>query len=1389
MPKTRSRLLVSVLAAAATLFTLLPVGTDVAGAVAPADAPSGLTPNGENVGGNPQLSWDRVAGAARYRLVIDNDDSFASPITDTITYNSSYSPPALLPVGTLYWRVAGLDTGSGQGPWSTVATFTRFMDAPVALAPANGAAIDYPGTSPTFSWTPTPATKSYVLEVDDAPNFPTPTRIVTRTTSHTPLQLEAPGQTYYWRVRSSSLTNGLGINSDWSDVRSFDLEWAWQDGIRRQAPVPMFPTVDQIVTDVAFEWKPVPGATAYNLEADPSIGFSDPLLRATNVHSSRYSYRDSLYNTTYWWRVQAVDPEGNLSPWSQPQKFTRSWLAAPTQVFPADAAAPTSGTDLRFEWTEVDHASRYEIHTSSNEFFSTFSRCLTTATRIYAGTSCNPGFASGEDFFWRVRALDEGAETTILGVWSPTRSHEGHTSRPVVPGAFVPTATPARNLPADCASGCDPLVATPTFSWSGTPGATSYRLFLALDANFTTVVRTYNLGNQTTYTPVEELPDSDAGASYYWYVQPCATPSNCGPSPAASLPPLPSSRFRKTSIRVLLTSPAQGATVANFARFEWEPYGETTAAANADPAPGTTKLEARSYQIQMSRVPTFETLIDDKIVDQPFFTTWDRTYDEGPVYWRVRAIDGSENRLAWSQATVDSLPSEPRTFTKDSPVPIPSAPANGANAPGSATVSWAPIHFANGYEVEVYREVSGQPSFSAANRVFRAVTQQRAASVVQTLPPGTYKWRVRRSDADNRWGAWSNDVYAPTVGGPSFTVPQAAPALLSPADNALTGSNDLSFAWSTVNGAASYRFQRSANTSFTASVQNTTTVMTSYAPPDQWALGTYYWRVQALDSSDQVMGTSGYRRIDKNVLWGVPTGLSASRGDRRANLLWTAPAPPPAPATPGTPITAYVVTPYVNGIAQPVRVLPATPTSGVITELVNGTTYTFRVAARNSGGTGPQSAPSNPVTPSTGPSLPPGSVYVPITPCRVVDTRSGAAGFGRFGPNQIRAYQVAGSSSKFQQQGGKAGGCGIPDGATAVEASVTAVDQSANGYFRAWPTGEAQPNATFLNFTKGQGTTNTGAIKLAPTGIEDLNVVNAGATAHYVIDVQGYYFDSTAGAVGGGTVYVPVTPCRVVDTRGVGRLTPTATRNYQVAGSTAFPAQGGKSGGCGIPLEATAVEASVTSVDQLGNGYFRAWPSGEAMPNATFLNYTKGQGTTNTGAIKVSATNTTDLTVRNFGASSHYVIDVQGYFVDATSLAAVNGSVYVPITPCRVVDTRSKVGPFRPTQTRSYRVAGTSTNIANQGGKVGGCGIPETAGAVEASVTALQQNANGYFRAWPAGETMPNATFLNYTKGLGTTNTGAIKVSTTNTYDLAVQNFSATSDYVIDIQGYFVSGS
>lgn len=132
-------------------------------------------------------------------------------------------------------------------------------------------------------------------------------------------------------------------------------------------------------------------------------------------------------------------------------------------------------------------------------------------------------------------------------------------------------------------------------------------------------------------------------------------------------------------------------------------------------------------------------------------------------------------------------------------------------------------------------------------------------------------------------------------------------------------------------------------------------------------------------------------------------------------------------------------------------------------------------------------------------------------------------------------------------------------------------------------------------------------------------------------------------------LYVPINPCRIVDTRnGTGSydvpLGDGSARTYYVAGSTGFPTQGGTSGGCGIPVSAMAVSATIIAWDPSSDGRIKAWPAGTTEPNAIVQMY--GSGTFGTGAtLTLTSGAGKDLSVRNVGSSTDLLIDVTGYYV------------------------------------------------------------------------------------------------------------------------------------------------
>ena len=120
--------------------------------------------------------------------------------------------------------------------------------------------------------------------------------------------------------------------------------------------------------------------------------------------------------------------------------------------------------------------------------------------------------------------------------------------------------------------------------------------------------------------------------------------------------------------------------------------------------------------------------------------------------------------------------------------------------------------------------------------------------------------------------------------------------------------------------------------------------------------------------------------------------------------------------------------------------------------------------------------------------------FYPITPCRLVDTRSGFG--GALVGNTTRDFQVQGM-------------CGVPVGAKAAALNVTVFTPTQNGHLRVFPSGTALPNISTINFQSGIVLAN-GAVVSLSSNTNDLSVYTylanvGGATTHLILDVTGYF--------------------------------------------------------------------------------------------------------------------------------------------------------------------------------------------------------------------------------------------------------------------------------------------
>jgi len=151
---------------------------------------------------------------------------------------------------------------------------------------------------------------------------------------------------------------------------------------------------------------------------------------------------------------------------------------------------------------------------------------------------------------------------------------------------------------------------------------------------------------------------------------------------------------------------------------------------------------------------------------------------------------------------------------------------------------------------------------------------------------------------------------------------------------------------------------------------------------------------------------------------------------------------------------------------------------------------------------------------------------------------------------------------------------------------------------------------------------------------------------------------AVSGSAQSGSVFVPVSPCRIVDTRSApaGAVTPGVVRPFVVSGSdaTLFTAQGGNPSGCGIPTgTANAAFVNFVAVGPAGAGDLRAWgyaASNPPPPAASIINFAAVPALNIANGVAVPlcdplvSTCAYDVLVQADVSATHVVADVLGYF-------------------------------------------------------------------------------------------------------------------------------------------------
>jgi large repetitive protein len=792
------------------------------------------------------LDWNPVRGAATYDLQVSTDRNFLT-FDGGIEVNgikgTRYSPPTSLNNDQYFWRVRPVDAQGNKLDWVDPFDAWQFQrnwpHQPTLEYPVGGARV---GNPIYYQWTGVEHASEYRLEISRDPNFGTiedacTTVHTTFTPQHRTDCWPVQHDTYYWRVMATDepQSRPTRITTDLISAQVGQFIYT-PDLVNLTSP-----THGAAVDVPVLTWDAVPGASRYRVTITAVDGGSGG--GSTDTSALSFTPRTKLtVGKTYRWQVRVLSESGRLGPEFFPEdqpRFTVGEQEPPTAVEP-DALGPVEGEYTRFphlRWTPVEDATSYQVWVKRKEALQWTQ--ISGSFAYPSGVDDKNGFLSEGDYEWHVRAMQS---SQVLSIGEPGQFRI-RSLTPVTGHSTAMTGEEGR-APGSCRvslpSQCEELKQTPVLSWDEAPEAGYYRLWISRDKEMTNVLSGYpKTVEQSHWMSPDALWDSQAGSAFYWSVQPCKAGGVCSPPAHAT------HAFSKLSNGVHLLGPANGAEVADDVTLTWQDYLRTNLA-NPDQTTGVpARVEAERYRVETSVDPNFQSKLESVVVDQTTFTSFSTTYPEGPVYWRVQAIDGSGNPLAWSEV---------RNFLKRSPTPTLTSPTNNRAVGSTEPFRWAPLPFAASYDVEVYRDndVVG----SAANRVLSGNSKQVAFTTTTPLPAAStpYTWRVRRVDASGRKGAWS-DLGASSA---KFRVAGDVPVLTGPSAGQRLGAREALFSWQSVSGASGYRLERRVAGSSSLS-ETVTTPGLAWAPPKVIADGMWEWRVSTLDAANKVLATTPWR--------------------------------------------------------------------------------------------------------------------------------------------------------------------------------------------------------------------------------------------------------------------------------------------------------------------------------------------------------------------------------------------------------------------------------------------------------------------------------------------------------------------------------------------------
>jgi len=842
----------------------------------------------------------------------------------TIIANSSATgDPVFLNDSTMYWNTSGTH--------ASVNTVVIGQGGSAPTAPSNLTAAPASGQI-ALSWNPSSGATSYNVYRGTTAGGESPTPLATGITgtSYTNTGL-TNGTAYYYKVAGVN-ANGAGTQSNEASAT---------------AGGPFTPTgltATSVTSQVMLSWNAATGATSYNVYRGTTPGGESTTPIATGITTPSYTNSGLTNNTTYYYKVAAVNSvatsglsnEAFAIPGGTGASFVTTdntpsgnWMGVygangynvinDTSSYPSYATVTTSGnstatwngntTDVRALQSVSHPGQRIAAQWYSNTSFTVdvnitdgaahqiafylldwdnhgraqSIQVLNASTSAVLDTRSATAFGSGQYWVWNISGHVQFVFTLTAGANS------------TVSGVFFGGGTGGTAPSAPSGLSATAGNTQVSLSWTAGSGATTYNIYRGTSSGGENVtpVATGITGTAYTNTGLTN------GTQYFYTV---AGVNGFGAS----------SQSNEAS-----ATPTAG-TVPS------APTGLSATAGNAQVSLSwTASSGATSYNLYRSTTAGGEgtTAIVTGITGTSYTNTG---LTNGTQYfYKVAAVNGAGTSAQSSEASATPQ------------VSIPSAPTGLTATAGNAQVilNWTASSGATSYNV--YRSTtSGGEGTTAIATGITGTTYTNTG-----LTNGTqYFYKVAAVNAAGTSAQSSEASATPN------TVPSAPTGL-----TASPGNAQVSLSWTAASGATSYNVYRST----TSGGEGTTAIATgitgiAYNDTGLTNGTTYFYKVAAVNSAGtSAQSSEASATPSMSGAPGTPGGVVAIGNNGQVTIAWN----------PSGGSTSYNIyrsatsggegsTPYAQGL---------TSTSWVDNGVANGTTYFYKVAAVNANGTSAQS--------------------------------------------------------------------------------------------------------------------------------------------------------------------------------------------------------------------------------------------------------------------------------------------------------------------------------------------------------------------------------------------------------------------------------------------------